>query len=712
MKTILLILIPFFSFSQIVIKPGEVATKIIQPTEITGGNLVISGTIDFAGKIINIEKGTTLSGNAIIKNGIIEASKDQSLFGAGIQLENVKSANGVFYSEWFGANGSDTEPDDAALQKGIDYVVNNDIGQKVFEISPGFYKLDKGLVVWRDKDGNGNPEFVNVKIRGMIGAYMQTSNEVTLYCNHSNGFALSIQRGKGVIVENINIVGQNILYYSANELFNPASTFLANGNMRTNFKSPYAGIVMDFAGESVDGDDRYPGFENYYEGITGNGGSTDCKFYNVAVSGFVVGIILSPNTNTQNNEAHVFENIWISNCRDGFVTTNSQERTVQCRNFKFWNNVRTCFRTNGYGMSRGEVPQIESANFAGVFELFHFSGAGGYFPVISINKCHAEAFYWIGTVKGIAVQFNGCLFTFALATELGIKNQDFIVSGSDMVFQNCVLVSYGDTKAPYNIQGRTKFINCNLQNPIAYKYTEWTIDFYQIEYENCSFYTMGGFTSNGSFESYRDGYINITYGSQLELASYNKEYASYKVQGFAQYRKVKTPLVRMNLISGDALVTVTGNKAVCSVNVAQGELIYATLSANGQYGYAVMTATNQPYHFDHVISSMVTGTYALYTITTASIAPVGFVFGGRLYMERTGDKGPYNAPHGTIISNYEYDEYGFCTQNPLTNPNIPNGVAFTRGAIYKNQSASIGTGWICTKSGVKGSASPPTFKSL
>lgn len=686
--------------------------KIIEIERPGGGDIKVSGLIDFKGKVLSLSTGTKIIGTVIIANVVIKAGKEQQLFTSDVTLQNVRSDNGVFYSRWFGANGEDTEPDEVAIQKGLDYVINNDVGAKVFEFSPGTYRLNKGLVIWRDSDNDGNPEQVNITIRGTIGAIMGTSNETTLLCQYENGFGIAWQRGKGIRIENINIIGPNQLNYSITQALDPASSYLINSTIRTNSQSPSVGVAGDFAGASTTGTDRYPGFESYYDRIQGNGGSTDCRLYNVTISGFVAGIILTPNNNTQNNEAHVFENIWISNCRDGFVTTNSQERTVQCRNFKFWNSVKTCFRTNGYGMNRGEVPQIESTNAAGVFELFNFSGSGGYFPVVSINNVYAENFYWIGNINAITVQFNGCHFAFAIPKNLGQKNQDFLALGSNMFFNNCILISYGDSRVPYNIRSRTKFVNCFLQNPVCYRSANWTNDFYEIEYENCSFYSENGFISNGSFESKDNGYINITYGSQVELATYNKEYASFKNNYFSQYRKVKTPLVRKTLVASNYSVTVTGNKAICSVLLAPKTIIYTMLFANGEYGFACMTSTDIPFEFDHVINSMVSGNYDLYSISLGTISTVGFVFKGRITMERGTDGGASNEADGTIICNYEYEEYGFSSQNPLTNINVPVGVAFTKGSIYTNRTGSAGTSWICTKSGVKGSIASPEFKQL
>lgn len=788
-KLFFLLLVPSFCFSQTKKltsqAPGqdmssslktaiEANSTVIELEKAGSSDFKFSGTIDFKGKTVKIGSGTVISGNVTIENAVISAAPE-TIFSSDVKLSNVKSYDGIFHAEWFGANGSDNSPDNEAIQKGLDYVIHNNVGLKIFEFRPGTYLLNKGVVAWKDADKDGNPEFFNIEIRGSIGAYMGTSNEVVLQSLVPDNFALAIQKGKGVVVRNIYFKGVNQLNYSNEAALNPASTYTRTASIRTNKFSPYAGLVIDFAGPSVTGSDRYPGFEKYYAGVQGNGGSTDCKFYNVVFDGFYVGVILTPNTNTQNNEAHVFDGIWMSNVRDAFVTTNSQERTVQCKNFKFWNSVRTCFRTNGYGREKGAVPQIESGNVSGAFQLFDFWGVGGYFPVISINNFYAENFYWIGNVMGFAVQFNNCHFTLAdiSTTVPGLKTQDFVAIGDNMVFDNCILLTYNNgIKVPYNIYGRTKFKNCYLSNPFAYPTSNWTFDHYQIEYEDCKFYTENGFVSNGSFESNGMNYIYMTYGSQTEMATFNKEYTSYKsatgglntANYFAQYRKVKSPLVRQIPISGNAEVTVTGNKATIPASafvqyMVPNSVIYAqnlTLF-NGfvnASGFAVMRyvgVENGKFVFDRVISGMKNGNYSLFALSVNKISPVGFCdidglnitnvvregstaafdMGGGYHlmsnmMQTVSSSSPGSAKlqysnmigsgKGMILCQYDYEEYGFSFQNPLQNEFVANGVAFTRGAVYKNLKGVGGAaeelGWICTKSGVKGSKNPPEFKTF
>lgn len=733
----------------------------------------LSGTLTIpAGKVLKFNRGGILDGGGTITGGIIEAYPYQHIFYSTINLVSVITTDWVFWCEWYGAIGNNSTDNQPFIQKAVTYVCNNDVGLKSLRIGPGYFRIYKGINFWRDTNGDGNPEFLNVSFNGNTRAYEGNGNETVIICMHSDNFGINLQRGKGATMNNFYLRGVNQLNYSPTVAWDSNTTYLLGG-VRSDIQSPYSGLVLDAIGAGTVGANRYPGFEDLYAGVVGNGGSTDCNFSGFVVDGFCCGVILSPNANTQNNEAHTFDGFWFSNVKDGFVTTNSQERTVRCTNFKFWNSTQVCLRTNGYGANRGEVPLIDTWNIAGnVYQLFNLGGVGGYFPVIAINKIYCESFYWIGYVGGVTVKFKDCHFAFVdiKLVAPSLRTQNFLVVGSAMHFDNCILITYnGAERVPYNIFGRTKFIDCFISNPVAYPGQDWTYDMYQVEYEDCRFYCDPGFISNGSFESKGSAYYSMTYGSQVEIATFNKEYTTYKsgsynvdsANYFAQYRRVKSPTIRRTPIGNAVDVTVTGTTATLGAGLTftppDGVIIYARNLElyNGQSnysGYAVMRHVSGG-NCDRVIAGMFTQGYDLYYISINYIGTVGFcdvagnsitnvvmehqitaydmglghrLISNFLQIVTASAAGTatlyYNNNMGTtteaIISNYEYEEYGSSYCSPVENIFVEDGLAFTRGSFYKNLrgvgvsipvGAVLAIGWLCVRSGVKGSPYPPVF---
>jgi hypothetical protein len=744
-----------------------------------GANILVSGTVTIpAGKRMVFRRGNKFTGSGTINGGIIDAGYDQQIFASTLTVNPSGIASDKFSAKWFGALGDNTADDTLSLQKSIDCIIKNPgCGAHLF-IPAGRYKTTKGLLAFKDVNADGVPESVNIRISGSIGAYIGDNFESVISCQHSDNFGLAIQRGKGCIVENLNFIGPNQLNYSQASAYNPASSYKINANIRDNQYSPFAGIVLDPFHSNVVGADRYPGFESYYANIVSNGGSTDCKFYHCAVSGFYVGIILTPNYGTQNNESHLFDGIWLSNCRDGFVTTNSQERQTRCTNFKIWNTVRTCFRTYGYGAGRGDVPAIDNLNVAGnIYELFFLIGTGGYFPHLRFKNIHAESFRRIGVLHGITAEVADSHFNIIPAAG-GFTVPDWFVLVYRIKFTNCVIVSYdGGFRMPLNIcsgvsNGMVEFDNCYISNQFAATTTAgWTLDDHNIVYHRCTLYSTGGKITDKFISSLYDGYKFFAYGGQLEYAAYGKEiitsaYGNYPRKYWYQKRKVLTPLVRRIPI-GNIPITVAAGKLTATATIAlpklyEGALVHATglsiaepvtgstMDAGQVMRIQDINTTTGVVTFDRLIDSLASGTYALSVevLTQVATVTIGSISGsGATQVVSEGsttsnaltnpawvlvDGFPNTIVSGTssaitftnnvpyvqdraIISLFEYEESGESYAHPLTNGFCTPGTLFTKGSLYTNLDSNSSpnvTGWLCTRSGVKGSPVAPEFKTI
>ncbi|MDF2191816.1 glycosyl hydrolase family 28-related protein [Paraflavitalea sp. CAU 1676] len=743
-----------------------------------GADIVVNGTVTIpAGKRIVFRSGNKLTGSGTINGGIIDAGYDQQIFATSLTVNPSGITTDKVSAKWFGAKGDNSTDDTVALQKAIDCVVRNSgCGGHLF-IPAGRYKTTKGLLAFKDMDANGVPESVNIRISGTISAYISDSFESVIVCYHTDNFGLAIQRGKGCIVEYLTIQGPNVLNYPLATAWNASTSYKINSSIRDNAYSPFAGIVLDPFHSNVNGTDRYPGFESYYAAVTGNGGSTDCKFLNCSVNGFYVGIILTPNYGTQNNESHLFDGIWLSNCRDGVVTTNSQERQTKCTNFKIWNSVRTCFRTNGYGANRGDVPAIDNLNVAGnIYELFYFSGTGGYFSHLRAKNIHAESFRRIGVLFTLTAEIADSHFNL-LPSAYDQTTPDWFVTGFRIKFTNSVIVSYdGGIRIPLNIAAAVsntmvEFDNCLLSNQVAsVSNPNWTLDDHNITYRKCSTYVEGGKMNDDKFISSQfSNYRYFGYGSQLEFAGFGKEivssaYGTYPRKYWHQKRRVLSPLVRRIYI-GQVAVTVAGNKLSATATIAglpklyEGLLVHAT-GLNIPVPEAAITmdsgqimrvkdinTTTGVVTFDRLIDSLTTGSYfiSVEVIAPVSVVTVGSISGntatnvitegstttnsltGPVWVVADGFANSvasgtsstitfnYNVPYPqdrAIIASYEYEESGQSYMHPLDSSFVPLGTVFTKGALYTNSDSATANvaGWLCTRTGVKGSSIPPEFK--
>lgn len=667
---------------------------------------------------------------------------------------------------WFGATGSDTTDDWYNLQRCINYAVYNDYKKIVFP--GGTFYLSKGLLVWKDANNDGRPEFVNITIEGTTSAYAGASqNETVLYANNRNSFALGIEKGKGCIVKNINLLGTNQLTYSNATAWTDATTYIKD-SQRVNAYSPYAGLVLDPFGDSLAAADRYPGFSSYYDSSKGNGGSTDCKFYNIVTNGFIAGIILTPNPTTQNNESHLFDGLWISNCRDGFVTTNSQERQVTVKNFKAWQNVKTVFRTYGYGANKGEPPAIDGGNVAGnVYQIFYFTGVGGYFPVVSIKNIYAESFYRIGYINAPTIGFKDCHFSFALTTDFGMKVQDYVYSGNATTFDNCILVFYNSGySTPMNmVGGNFKFNNCYLSNPVGINLNQWTINNPEASYSNCRFYNTGKYFSDSYQWSESFGYKNYSGNKMVDNNDVNVTYCYPERYGdfnkhAVQYRKVTSKSKRW-ISLGVVSVTVSGDSATATVAVLANKTQFNNMlvfdsyqgSSGGTQAMRIKSIDGSGnIKFDRVVDRLASGSYRLWIEDYQALSqPYLFDYNGSVFTnvmkeEDTASSGstlstavtyyhngfpvtmssvsagggtptwglPWSPISRGILSSYDYEEYGYTDGHPLTNSYFTPGVLFSEGSFYtnikKDNSDSLILGYKCIKSGIKGSKLTPQFE--
>ncbi|MBO9566727.1 MAG: hypothetical protein J7621_28400, partial [Niastella sp.] len=318
-----------------------------------------------------------------------------------------------------------------------------------------------------------------------------------------------------------------------------------------------------------------------------------------------------------------------------------------------------------------------------------------------------------------------------------------------------------------------EFDNCMLSNPAASTSNpNWTLDDHNITYRKSSLYTGGKLNDDKFISSLYDGYRFFGYGSQMELVGYGKEmitsaYGLYPRKYWHQKRKVTSPFVR-RIPLGTVAVTVAPDKLTATATISglpgfyTGSLIYATglnipipelaqiMDAGQIMRIKEINTTTGVVTFDRLIESLTSGSYAIAVEVLAPVTPItignlsgntatnavtegsttsnaltspvwiladGFannIVSGTSTAITFANNVPY-AQDRAIMCYYEYEESGKSFSNPLVNGFCNNGTAFTKGALYTNTDSNTApnvVGWLCTRSGVKGSSIPPEFKTI
>ena len=759
-----------------VINSSLVTVLIFDLDSTTVINYTVNGTITIpAGKTIRFAGNTRFIGTYTINGGTIDAPYEQWIFGGTPTARFNDSASRKVSAKWWGAKGDGVTDDTVNLQRACDYIVYSTGCHHLF-IPRGKYIISKGLLLWKDSNANGDPEFIRFIIEGEMRTYTGELFETLIWCTHADNFAIGIMRGKGCYVGKIYFRGPNQLTYSTIQAHNGTSTFIASGvPVRTNQYSPFTAVCIDpigrEAGYVIAAGDRYPGFESLY-GVPGNGGSTDIEFEDIIFDGFYVAWICSPNGNTQNNESHLINKYWIRNCKYGIVTCNSQEREIICRDGKIWDSVHTCFSTHGFGYSRGDAPIIQGLNVAGtVFQIFHYTS---FFLNASIMSVHAESFRRIGYLYGSAV-IKDSHFNFAFDNS-NLRYPAWLCAGYNITFENCNLFFYqGEIAVPFNFAiheglAMLLFKNCVIPNPVRIgQWGNWTTDGHAIIYENCKTYLWGGKIWRRHIMGLVFNYTPyLTAGSYLEFALHGKEITQHNYsqrEYFSQTRKIISPGVAMYRIFGGVVVTVTDLGATFSIPTLAGKnAAYANKVVFGRFlnivtdagamnmlaiGRIVSVDAGGAVVMDNIIEGLVSGTYTLeiehpcyldrptignlngttvtnaykegsltaHEFTNQSVTQVmNFVVDIMTVGANTFtiSEPLYNGDR-MIFCNYLYDESGWCWGNPAAAAQVENGVIFTKGAKYRNTDPSKPgeIEYLCTKSGMKGNATiPPEFKTI
>lgn len=298
-----------------------------------------------------------------------------------------------------------------------------------------------------------NGSYFTIHLTGMLSA-KSSSNEYLSAIDYSgtSGAAISIQFGRSVQISNLAIAGKYTFPYTINN-YNIGTTMFAawnDGSVTDSRNNPYAGIVID-------------------PDITANGGGTsDATIDHCSIKQFMVGICLSPNGVTQNDEMINILDDDIEADRVAIAVCQDQSKTIKIEGLKVWASTYTVLDGLSYGSGTGGGSVFcDNWNIAGnVNQLFYLRVDR--FP-LSASRIYSESLFRIGSVgSGAGANMNDCEIDFLMGA--GMPAPDFLLFGKVNFHGGCL--RYYDNNGYHRMNfvgstkmGASKFSDITLNTP-------------------------------------------------------------------------------------------------------------------------------------------------------------------------------------------------------------------------------------------------------
>lgn len=252
----------------------------------------------------------------------------------------------------------------------------------------GIYRIDTPPLIAK-QNGGGDYLFCSVTLTGeQDGRSHAFVSEIR--ANFTEGFALGVQGGTGVVIERLLFTGKNKWADQAHEgnIVSDAwwddSLYLCP-EITSTPTAPYAAIA----------------FDPFDAGI-GAIASSGCIVRECLFVGWDVAIAngCSGNTSEKNGDLMSFENIGVSQCVTGAAFGHHETRGCSIRNFGA-NALRRAIDCTGYGRGTGSSPSVFTATINGLKDFASTWSSGGAFVYAGIE---VEAAQSVGTfIGGIAI---------------------------------------------------------------------------------------------------------------------------------------------------------------------------------------------------------------------------------------------------------------------------------------------------------------------
>ncbi len=376
--------------------------------------------------------------------------------------------SGILSVKDFGARGNGSTDDFAAIQKACDYIIQHPAVATSLRFPVGTYLISHPIILQHVVQGRW--QFFTVRLFGDAPAKSGADGYLsTIKCAFTDGFGIGVQFGRGIQIQNLNIVGSYTFPNQINN-YNIGTTLYSawnNGSVRDSRFAPYAGIVIDPFCDSnfIKPADGYQQLRSQYLPGTGAGGTSGMEISQCGIHQFAVGVMLTPNPRTQNDEMINILDDNIDAVKVAIAIGQDQSKEIHIDRLKVWASTYTILDGLSYGSSNAPCSvMISGMNIAGnVNQLFNINA--GRFP-LSARDIYAESLFRIGFVHGVAgVNFDN--FQIDLLTGPGMPAADYIFAGGPATWKGGMLRYYdGSFNHRMNLSEMTiKFKDMTMSNP-------------------------------------------------------------------------------------------------------------------------------------------------------------------------------------------------------------------------------------------------------
>lgn len=330
----------------------------------------------------------------------------------------------------FGAVGNGFVDDYRAIQNACNFCIAYPASCTAVRFPVGHYFISRPIIL--QDTAYGKWQFFTIRLVGDAPAKSASDAYLSsIICGFTDGFGIGIQRGRGIQIENLNIQGKYTFPSTINN-YNIGTTLYSEwntGQVRDTRFAPYSGICIDPFCDStqIGATDGYTGLRSYYLPGTGRGGTSGVEIEQCAVHGFAVGVMLTPNPLTQNDE---MINL-IDDCVDGVKVAiaigQAQSKEIHIDRFRCWASTYTILDGLNYGVGGGGGSvMINGMNIAGnVNQLFNLATSTF---TLSAKDVYSESLFRIGFV-GAGAGSNFINFDINFLTGPGMPAADYIILG-------------------------------------------------------------------------------------------------------------------------------------------------------------------------------------------------------------------------------------------------------------------------------------------
>lgn len=371
---------------------------------------------DGGGKVIDLNNWR-IHGNGGFQNWDISASLNQQIFDTSISLKNIKSANGIFSTAWYGVKSSNAD-NWWNLQKSINVCKAERL--KCYTPGKGTYYFSKPLEFYTKNKGIYQQFYIDFS---GDASYWDNGSGTTFQYTGTQSPAFDVQLNKGSVFENFVVKG---LWQS------PGGSDSAYFNLsEANYKDVSAYNLPDY----------YTGFaiDNNYDGRSISG-STGITIKNVSIGGFGMLLAFSQNGMTRNNDAHTIDNIHFYDGKYAIVNGQAQEKGTSINHIYSWGSIYNIINIGLHGAHQAGNYSFNVANIAGrCIEPINVSIAHWYSS--SINNWYCES---IGRVGTFSAQMPFTISNSNFNLNYHIPKDRVVINSNSLYtsFENCTIRYY------------------------------------------------------------------------------------------------------------------------------------------------------------------------------------------------------------------------------------------------------------------------------